>query len=80
MGKFPRHVVDTPIKPNDRTKACEIVKKAKQTKVKEASNYKSVKKPAVKLAVLPQSPVGMANSTKGSPYIPPAKKNTKPKL
>ena len=41
---------------------------------------KSVIKAAVKPKVLSQTPVGMANSTKSSPYIPPAKKTTKPNL
>ena len=41
---------------------------------------KTVIKAAVKPKVLEQTPTGMANSTKSSPYIPPAKKTTKPKL
>ena len=41
---------------------------------------KTVLKAAVKPKVMTQTPVGMANSTKSSPYIPPAKKTTKPNL
>ena len=41
---------------------------------------KTVIKAAVKPKVMTQTPVGMANSTKSSPYIPPAKKTTKPNL
>ena len=41
---------------------------------------KTVIKAAVKPKVLEQTPTGMANSTKSSPYIPPAKVTKKPKL
>ena len=44
------------------------------------SKPRTVLKAAVKPKVLSQTPVGMANSTKSSPYIPPAKKTTKPNL
>ena len=44
------------------------------------SKPRTVLKAAVKPKVLEQTPTGMANSTKSSPYIPPAKKTTKPKL
>ena len=41
---------------------------------------KTVIKAAVKPKVLEQTPTGMANSTKSSPYIPPAKVTKKCKL
>ena len=41
---------------------------------------KTVIKALAKPKVLEQTPTGMANSTKSSPYIPPAKKTTKPNL
>ena len=44
------------------------------------SGKKTVIKAAVKPKLLTQTPCGMANSTKACPYIPPAKKNTKPNL
>ena len=46
----------------------------------EKAKTKTVIKAAVKPKVMTQTPVGMANSTKSSPYIPPAKKTTKPNL
>ena len=41
---------------------------------------KTVIKAAMKPKIMEQTPVGMANATKSTPYIPPAKKNTKVKL
>ena len=46
----------------------------------DPSKPKTVIKAAVKPKVLEQTPTGMANSTKSSPYIPPAKVTKKPKL
>ena len=47
---------------------------------KMESGKKTVIEAAVKPKLLTQTPCGMANSTKACPYIPPAKKNTKPNL
>ena len=44
------------------------------------SKPRTVIKAAMKPKIMEQTPVGMANSTKSTPYIPPAKKNTKVKL
>ena len=41
---------------------------------------KTVIKAAMKPKIMEQTPVGMANATKSTPYIPPVKKNTKVKL
>ena len=46
----------------------------------DPSKPKTVIKAAVKPKVLEQTPTGMANSTKSSPYIPPAKVTKKCKL
>ena len=41
---------------------------------------KKVSKPMGKPKPMEQTPTGMANSTKGSPYLPPTRPNRKPKL
>ena len=46
----------------------------------QKAKKKTVIKAAVKPKLMTQTPVGMANSTKSSPYIPPAKKTCKPNL
>ena len=46
----------------------------------QKAKKKTVIKAAVKPKVMTQTPCGMANSTKSSPYIPPAKKTCKPNL
>ena len=53
--------------------------KAKRAARKEAQKH-TVIKAISKPKVIEQTPTGMANSTKASPYIPPAKKITKSKL
>ena len=56
-------------------KTDKLIKEHKAEKAK-----KKVIKAAVKPKMLTQTPCSMANSTKACPYIPPAKKNTKPNL
>ena len=63
--------------PEQREKA---MKSRVSGKRPDFSKPRTVLKAAVKPKVLEQTPTGMANSTKSSPYIPPAKKTTKPKL
>ena len=46
----------------------------------EKRKVKTVIKAAMKPKIMEQTPVGMANATKSTPYIPPVKKNTKVKL
>ena len=46
----------------------------------EKRKIKTVIKAAMKPKIMEQTPVGMANATKSTPYIPPVKKNTKVKL
>ena len=48
--------------------------------IKKQKAKKTVIKAAVKPKVMTQTPCGMANSTKSSPYIPPTKKTCKPNL
>ena len=57
-----------------------IDKTDKAMKAKRAAKKKTVIKALVKPKIIEQTPTGMANSTKSSAYIPPAKKDTKPKL
>ena len=91
MGKLLKKLADRIAgKKMNRTKARKVIGSVTKNEAKEQMNMKfgkdgcakpkSVIKAAVKPKVLSQTPVGMANSTKSSPYIPPAKKTTKPNL
>ena len=91
MGKLLKKLADRIAgKKMNRTKARKVIGGVTKNEAKEQMNMKfgkdgcakpkSVIKAAVKPKVLSQTPVGMANSTKSSPYIPPAKKTTKPNL
>ena len=48
--------------------------------LKPVTKPKLVSKPMGKPKPMEQTPTGMANSTKGSPYLPPTRPNRKPKL
>ena len=63
-------------------KAKKLMEKVKARGIEHirVGGKKTVIKAAVKPKLLTQTPCGMANSTKACPYIPPAKKNTKPNL
>ena len=94
MGKFARKIAEALVnKKKSKAKTAEVLldkmtpeqrKKAfipvGGCKRPDPSKPRTVLKAAVKPKVLEQTPTGMANSTKSSPYIPPAKKTTKPNL
>ena len=61
-------------------KAKKLMKGCTKPLIAPAPSKKTVIKAAVKPKMLTQTPCSMANSTKSSPYIPPAKKTCKPNL
>ena len=73
MGRKTRAFLKKLGKAIDKTD--KLIKEHKAEKAK-----KTVIKAAVKPKVMTQTPCGMANSTKSSPYIPPTKKTCKPNL
>ena len=75
MGKFARKLAEAIA----RKKANRLTAKAPKS-VGGVSKVKTVIKAAMKPKIMEQTPVGMANATKSTPYIPPVKKNTKVKL
>ena len=56
------------------------IEKQLAAKPKNLKEVKMVSKPMGKPKPMEQTPTGMANSTKGSPYLPPTRPNRKPKL
>ena len=93
MGKFARKIAEALVNKKKKQKVIgrsvegvnpELKKHAMIAvgggKRPDPSKPRTVLKAAVKPKVLEQTPTGMANSTKSSPYIPPAKVTKKPKL